>query len=192
MSIGEAFDSVLSAAHADAGWAYERLYQDLAPAVLGYVRLQGSKEPEDLTSEVFLGAFARLPSFRGNEEQFRSWVFTIAYRRLVDERRRGSCRPATDPSTHDGWDREGGDVEADALCRLGQQRVFELCQAVSPAQRDVLLLRMIAGMTLEQVAGLLGKSTGAIKALQCRGLLTVRALLERQIDHPLGKECVTL
>ncbi len=57
MSIGEAFDPVLAAAQADAGWAYERLYQDLAPAVLGYLRVQGAREPEDLTSEVFLGAF---------------------------------------------------------------------------------------------------------------------------------------
>jgi RNA polymerase sigma factor (sigma-70 family) len=184
MSIGEAFDPVLAAAQCDAGWAYDRLYRDLAPTVLGYLRVQGAREPEDLTSEVFLGAFGRLRSFRGNEDQFRSWVFTIAYRRLVDERRRGNCRPVTEASAHDPCDRVGGDVETDALARLGEQRVRRLCQAVSPAQRDVLLLRMVAGLTLEQVAELLGKSTGAIKALQCRGLLTLRDLLERQ--------CVTL
>jgi RNA polymerase sigma-70 factor (ECF subfamily) len=184
MSIGEAFDPVLSAAQSDAGWAYERLYQDLAPAVLGYLRLQGAKEPEDLTSEVFLGAFGRLSSFRGSEEQFRSWVFTIAYRRLVDERRRASCRPATDPESAGFGERPGGDVETDVFDRLSEQRVRQLCQAVSPAQRDVLLLRLIAGLTLEQVADLLGKSTGAIKALQCRGLTTLRAYVAR--------ECVTL
>ena len=184
MSIGEAFIPVLSAAQADAGWAYERLYQDLAPAVLGYLRAQGAREPEDLTSEVFLGAFGRLASFRGTEEQLRSWVFTIAYRRLVDERRRGSCRPATTSSAAGPGDPAGGDVEADAMGRLGEARVRDLCQSVSPAQRDVLLLRLIAGLTLEQVAELLGKSTGAIKALQCRGLMTLRDLVER--------ECVTL
>jgi RNA polymerase sigma factor (sigma-70 family) len=184
VSIGEAFDPVLAAAQSDAAWAYERLYRDLAPAVLGYLRVQGAREPEDLTSEVFLGAFGRLNGFRGNEDQFRSWVFTIAYRRLVDERRRGSCRPVTGASAQDPCDAVGGDVEADALSRLGEQRVRQLCQAVSPAQRDVLLLRLVAGLTLEQVAELLGKSTGAIKALQCRGLLTLRDLLERQ--------CVTL
>ncbi len=189
MSIGEAFDPVLSAARADAGWAYERLYQDLAPAVLGFLRVHGAREPEDLTSEVFIGAFGGLHSFRGSEEQFRSWVFTIAYRRLVDERRRGRCRPPADPSaghdaSRDSRDRAGGDVEADALCRLGEQRVRELCQRVSPAQRDVLLLRLVAGLTLEQIARLLGKSTGAIKALQCRGLSNLR-------DHLVG-ECVTL
>lgn len=184
MSIGEAFDPVLCAAQANAGWAYERLYRDVAPAVLGYLRVQGAREPEDLTSEVFLGAFGRLNSFRGTEQQFRSWVFTIAYRRLIDERRRGTCRPLADPTALDPWDREGGDVEADALGRLGELRVRQLCQAVSPAQRDVLLLRIVAGLTIDQVAQLLGKSGGAIKALQCRGVLALRELLERQ--------CVTL
>jgi RNA polymerase sigma factor (sigma-70 family) len=182
MSIGEAFVGVLTAAQVDAGWAFERLYQDLAPAVFGYLRLQGAREPEDLTSEVFLGAFGRLGTFRGTEEQFRSWVFTIAYRRLVDERRRGKSRPCADPSAFEAQDQTGGDVESDALSRLGEQRVRQLCQTVSPAQREVLLLRLVAGMTLEQVAQMLGKSTGAIKGLQCRGLSTIRAGLERQLE----------
>jgi RNA polymerase sigma-70 factor (ECF subfamily) len=69
-------------------WAFERLYADLAPVVAGYLRVQGAAEPEDLTSEVFLGVFTGIDSFEGSETQFRSWVFTIAYSRLVDERRR--------------------------------------------------------------------------------------------------------
>ena len=51
MSVGEAFERVLCAAQADAGWAYERLYHDLAPAVYGYLRVHGAREPEDLASE---------------------------------------------------------------------------------------------------------------------------------------------
>jgi RNA polymerase sigma-70 factor (ECF subfamily) len=69
-------------------WAFERLYADLAPVVAGYLRVQGAAEPEDLTSEVFLGVFTGIDSFEDSETQFRSWVFTIAYSRLVDERRR--------------------------------------------------------------------------------------------------------
>ena len=59
----------------------------------GYFRLQGAREPEDLVSEVFLGAFRSLDSFTGSEAQFRSWLFTIAHRRLTDERRRWARRP---------------------------------------------------------------------------------------------------
>jgi RNA polymerase sigma factor (sigma-70 family) len=84
---------VLSAAQADAAWAYERLYRMLSPSVCGYLRVQGAADPEDLTSEVFLGAFRRIGSFAGDEGQSRSWVFTIAHRRLTDERRARGCRP---------------------------------------------------------------------------------------------------
>jgi RNA polymerase sigma-70 factor (ECF subfamily) len=129
MSLGEAFPPVLFAAQSNAGWAYERLYQDLAPVVLGYLRVQGAREPEDLTSEVFLGAFGRLGQFHGSEDQ---WVFTTASA-LVDERHRGSCRPVIAPDAGEPADREGGDVEADALNRLGEQRVRQLCAAVPPA-----------------------------------------------------------
>lgn len=73
-------------------WAFERLYADLAPVVAGYLRVQGAAEPEDLTSEVFLGVFTGLKLFSGTEQQFRSWAFTIADQRLVDERRRAGRR----------------------------------------------------------------------------------------------------
>ncbi len=71
----------------------------------GYLRVQGAREPEDLTSEVFLGAFRGLSGFSGDEDQFRSWVFTIAHRRLTDERRRVSHRPQLadpEPTTASG------------------------------------------------------------------------------------------
>ena len=96
------FDRVLAAARTDAGWAYERLYRDLSPSVCGYFRVQGAREPEDLTSEVFLGAFRGLGGFSGDEAQFRSWVFTIAHRRLTDERRRVLPPPPAGRTSRDG------------------------------------------------------------------------------------------
>jgi RNA polymerase sigma-70 factor (ECF subfamily) len=175
VALGQPFDRVLFAARADAAWAYERLYRDLAPAVCGYLRLQGAREPEDLTSEVFLGAFHGLGTFAGNEAQFRSWVFTIAHRRLTDERRRVSHRPPVDDGH--GFDGYGGDVEEDALRRMSAARVRDVCEALSPEQRDVLLLRMVSDMTIDAVAEALGKSPGAVKALQRRGLTTLREVL---------------
>ncbi len=77
--------------------ALEDLFTTLAPIVAGYLRLQGSAEPDDLTSDVFLGAFRNLDTFRGDEAGFRSWLFTIAHRRLLDERRRLRRRPPPEP-----------------------------------------------------------------------------------------------
>jgi DNA-directed RNA polymerase specialized sigma24 family protein len=115
----------LAAAQAGVPWALTRLYEELAPAVHGYLRAQGAGDPEDLTSEVFLGAFAALERFAGTESQFRSWVFTIAHRRLTDERRRRGRRPGTETLHGDaqaaGSQVAGGDTEAEALSRLGDQ-----------------------------------------------------------------------
>ncbi len=172
---------LLAAAQADAPWAYERLYRGIAPAVHGYLRLQGALEPEDLTSEVFLCAFRGLGGFRGDESGFRSWVFTIAHRRLVDERRRFGRRPArADWDSSEDLEPAAGDVEDEALADLAEQRVRDLCETLAPDHRDVLLLRLVAGLTVEQVADALGRSTASVKALQRRGLAVVRRRLERE------------
>jgi RNA polymerase sigma factor (sigma-70 family) len=178
MAYREPFERVLSAAQADAPWAYERLYRSLSPSVCGYLRIQGAADPEDLTSEVFLGAFRGIRAFAGDEAQFRSWVFTIAHRRLTDERRARGCRPSITDATLP--DTAGGDVEEEALRRLSADRVRTLCAGLAPDQADVLLLRLVSGLTVEAVAGVLDKTPGAVKALQRRGLCALRKHLERE------------
>jgi RNA polymerase sigma-70 factor (ECF subfamily) len=170
---------VLHAARGGAPWAFERLYEDLAPAVAGYLRVQRASEPEDLVSEVFLGVFRGLASFHGTEKQFRSWVFTIAHRRLLDERRRAARRPHLE--TVDAEVRAmGGDVEREAFDSLGSQWVYDVCARLSSDQRTVLLLRVIADLSVEEVGRITGKSAGAVKALQRRALEALRRKLTRE------------
>ena len=184
LAIGDGFPSILHAARTGVPWAFERLYADLAPVVAGYLRVQGAAEPEDLTSEVFLGVFTGMDSFEGSETQFRSWVFTIAHRRLVDERRRLARRLWSPAGDLAAFDKSGGDVEADALDVLGSRRVVEWCAGLSADQRDVLVLRVVGDLTIDQVAAIVDKSPGAVKALQRRALTALR----QQVD----KEGVTL
>ncbi len=169
----EAFDDVLSAAQANAGWAFQRLFDELARPLVGYLRAQGGREPDDLANEVFLGVFSGIANFQGSKEQFRSWVFTLAHRRLIDERRRLGRRPALVDSEPDA-NVSGGDAEHDALCSAGNERVRELLARLAPDQRDVLLLRVVADLTVERTAQTLGKTPGAVKALQRRGLTALR------------------
>src|SRR3712207_9400342 len=97
MRTGVAFDDVLVAAQAGAAWAFEVLFRDLSPAVTGYLRLHGAAEPDDLASETFIGVLTALAGFRGDEDDLRAWLFTIAPRRLVDDwRRRGRRPPLSD------------------------------------------------------------------------------------------------
>lgn len=178
--IGPDFSSVLQAARSGAPWALERIYQVLSPAVVGYLRVQGATDPEDLTNEVFLGVLRRIGSFDGTEDEFRSWIFTIAHSRVVDERRANGRRPQLAGTGHEPPpELAGGDAEHDALQRLSSQRVQALCEGLVADQRDVLLLRLMAGLTVDAIADALGKSEGAVKALQRRGLANLRKILER-------------
>jgi RNA polymerase sigma factor (sigma-70 family) len=178
MALGPAFDDVLTAAQAGAGWAFEQLYRDLAPVVTGYLRLHGAAEPDDLASETFLGVFTGLAGFSGDEAGLRSWVFTIAHRRLLDDWRRRSRRPQLADDPGDLVELAGGDVEDDVLLRVGAETVHELCAGLPADQRSVLLLRVLADLTIEQVAEVMDRSVGSVKALQRRGLRILRDRIE--------------
>lgn len=178
----EAFELVLDAAQGGAAWARSRLYETLAGPVAGYLRTQGVREPDDMTSEVFLAVFSRLAGFAGGEAQFRSFVFTIAHHKIVDERRRRARRP--DPAALEEAAEPAScaapPAEAEAVANLGTERMRALLDGLTPDQRDVITLRILADLSLEQVATTLGKPAGAVKALQRRGLDALRRQMERE------------
>lgn len=178
MRTGLPFDDVLAAAQAGAAWAFEVLYRDLSPAVTGYLRLHGAAEPDDLASETFIGVFTGLAGFSGDEGALRAWVFTIAHRRLVDDWRRRSRRPQVAGEIDDLAGLIGGDVEDDVLVQVGAADVHRLCGGLPDDQRAVLLLRILADLTVDQVGQVMGRSTASVKALQRRGLRTLRDRLE--------------
>jgi len=172
------FDAVLARARGGSGEAFTVIYEDLVRPVAAYLRARGASDVEDVTSEVFLSVFTGLGRFTGAQAQFRSWVFTIAHRRVVDGWRRGSRAPLQVPYEPDDDVRTSPSAEADALDVLGDQRVQELLAGVSEDQREVLTLRIVGDLTVEQVADVVGKKPGAVKALQRRGLATLRRIMQ--------------
>ncbi|MFN4001719.1 RNA polymerase sigma factor [Microcella sp.] len=170
----DTFASVLSAAQAGAGWACTRLWRDHAPAVAAFATARGSRDSEDLTSEVFLVVFDRLREFTGDAAAFRSFVFSIAYRRLVDELRVRGRRGEPVQLIAEEDPRRASSAEEDALERLASERTVALLDSLAPDQRDVMMLRIVADLTVEQVAVVLGKREGAVKALQRRALVQLR------------------
>lgn len=177
------FDRTLAAARDGEPWACARLYEDLKQPVLGYVRLRGAADPDDVTSEVFLCVFRDLDRFEGDEDDFRAWVFTIAHRRVLDAWRKRSRRPRQ-ARLGAGVDVEGGDTQDEALARLGRGEIEHLLEQLTPEQRDVILLRVLADLPLERVAEVTGRSVGAVKALQHRAL----GALRRAIETPPASE----
>jgi RNA polymerase sigma-70 factor (ECF subfamily) len=123
--------------------------------------------------------FSRCGTFSGTEAQFRSWVFTIAHHRLVDDRRAAGRRPRSEPldEAPAGASPVSAAAEDVAMQRFGEERVAELLDTLTDDQRAVLTLRVIADMTIDDVASALGKPPGAVKALQRRGLESLRRTL---------------
>ena len=179
--VGDDFPQVLAAARLGAEWAWSALYGDLVPSVRGYVRARGAAEPDDVVGEVFLQVVRDLDRFDGGEREFRTWLFTIAHHRLLDARRSAVRRPvdaAPDRVLEDAGDI--GDVEDDAIAGITAARVRELVGRLSSEQQDVLLLRLFGDLTTPEIAVIIGKRTGAAKALLRRGLAALRKEISRE------------
>lgn len=174
----EVFAALLTHARAGDGSAWEALYRWLAPAVAGYVRMQGARDVDDLTSEVFLALVRGIDRFQGGPAQFRSFTFVIAHRRLQDERRsrsRHGARTVDEPVDERApLADDGADTADAALAAMGTGRVLALCDRLVDDQRDVVLLRIVGDLSIEQVAEALGKSPGAVKQLQRRAFDNIR------------------
>ncbi len=145
-------------------------YRELAAAVLGYFRARGALDPEDLVGEVFLQVARDGGRFRDADDPraVRRWVFTIARNRLIDEARRRRRRPPM--SEHAVPDRPGPDefeaIDPALVAALG---------ALTEDQREVVALRFVAGLPLEDVARVTRRRVGAVKALQHRAMENLRA-----------------
>lgn len=175
MSLGRDFDAILLAARAGGEWAWSRLYDEQAPTVLRYLRSRGAADPEDLTGDVFLQVVRRLDQFSGGEADFRAWVVTIAHRRAIDAHRADSRRPVA-PIDDDVLASLPGpvDVQDEALKNMSNRETISALAALSQDQRDVLFLRLLAGLTIAEVAAAVGKSPGAVKSLQARAIGALR------------------
>lgn len=177
---GPGWASVLGACRVGAEWAWRQVYEDLAPSLLRYHRARGTPDPEDLVGDTFVRIVGALPRFQGTEEQFRAWVFAISRRRAIDVARSAARHPEdatpVDELVHRG---AAGDAEVDALRSLEEERVRAVLDRLTSDQRDVLLLRLLVDLTVEQVATVVGKSQGAVKALQARGLEQMRREISR-------------
>jgi RNA polymerase sigma-70 factor (ECF subfamily) len=105
-------------------------------------------------------------------------VFVIAHRRLLDARRRRQRRPEVTSLAESIADSSGGDVEEEALDGLIADELRDAFGQLTDIQGDVLALRILGRLTLEETAQALGKRVGAVKAAQRRGLVALRQRLD--------------
>lgn len=184
MGLGETFEPVLQAAKLGAVWAWEALYREIAGPVTGFLRANGSTEPEVAAGDVFFELARSIDRFEGDESTFRTLVFAIAHRHL----RNG--RPTLEGNTRshlaeEVLNRLRGDKgsEQEDLHQVSEE-VQRALDILTPEQRDVLSLRIVVGLTLEETAEVVEKGIGAVKVLQRRALTKMRKQAET-VSTPL-------
>lgn len=165
-------DEVVAAAKAGQEWALVALYRRFHPGLVRYLRAQAAGEEEDLASEVWLELSRGLADFDGDVDALGRFAFTIARRRAIDHgRKRGRRR--TDPVVMSVLEEVAAlaDPEQDALDRLGGDAAVERIVALLPKdQAEIVLLRVVAGLSVAEVAEIVGRRPAAVSVLQHRAL----------------------
>ena len=181
------FDAAVLAAKEGAPWAWEQLYTWLSPRLLGYLRARGSRDPEGALGETWLQLARNAATFEGDATGFRSWAFTVAHHRVIDEARRRKRTPPTraiDEVLADDEQRLGVvDAESEALASVELDELVGSIGFLSDLQKSTLLLRIIGDLSVAQTAEALGKSESAIKTAQYRAISTLRG----RLAHPATK-----
>lgn len=157
--------------------AFALVYRLVQPGLLRYLRGLSVVAAEDLAADTWLEVVRALDRFTGDRQGFTAWVFTIARRKAIDRSRYEGRRlttpmgddPSTGPTVPDAADLV---MEADAT-----DAAIALVRTLPPDQAEVILLRVVAGLDIAEVAELLGKSEGSVRVLSHRGLKRLGASL---------------
>ncbi len=170
--------------------AFGALYDLYLPRVYRYClgRVGMAVDAEDLAEEVFLKAFRSINKFKwrlskkSERSPFGSWLFRIAYNDVVSFYRQTARRPAASELTDDIRDGTRGPVKI-AEQRFAIEEAFQAVRELPPAQRDVILLRFSAGLSVTETAEALGKQENNVKVLQHKGIKQLRNMLTSVPDR---------
>jgi RNA polymerase sigma-70 factor (ECF subfamily) len=160
--------------------AFGDLYMRHAQAVFRflYAHLDNRLDAEDLTAEVFLRVWRSLPGYREQGIPFQALLFRIARNALIDLYRRSDhveqALEMDDLPDLEGLTNPGDQV----VTRSEYQRVREVLGRLKEDYRSVLVLRFFSGLSPEETALVMGRSTGAVRVLQHRALAALRLIIE--------------
>jgi len=162
--------------------AFARLYEEYFDKIYRYVTLRiGNKaEAEDLTQQVFINALKSISSFKWKGIPFSAWLFRIAHNLVVDYLRKETKR-ATLP-LDESLASSNSNPQLAAEHRLDIEQLISASKRLTKAQREVISLRFAGELSIAQVAKVMGKSSGAVKALQHSAIVALRKTLSVGID----------
>ena len=163
--------------------AFGLLYDHYQGSVYRFLfyRTRSSTLAEDLTSETFFRALRSMNGFRWQGKDFGAWLMTIARNLATDHFKAGRTRlelTTEDMSLHD--DATEG-PEGAVLAGLTNEVLMQALTELPAEQRDCLVMRFLQGMSIAETAAVLGRSDGAVKQLQLRGVRNLAKLMPEGI-----------
>lgn len=190
--LGQRFETVLLRAQAGDQHAFSELWRDAHPMLLRYLRVTAGLLAEDVASHTWLRVIERLGSFTGDEPGFRRWLVTIARNHHLDELRRSGRRPerlvddmATVVDTGRQFAPDAADVAGE---QLSTDAALRLIATLPREQAEMVMLRVVMGLEVAEVARVVGKKPGAVRVAVHRSLkkLGDQIASERRVVTPVG------
>jgi RNA polymerase sigma-70 factor (ECF subfamily) len=170
------FDDELARARSGDETAFMRLWENLHPRLLRYLRVFGCDEVDDVASETWLQVVRDMQRFHGEAADFRCWLFTIGRHRAIDaSRARTRLRNRLMTAAAAVPNVEADPVQDEVLHGLSTEQAVALVASLSRDQAEAVALRVIAGLDTAAVARILRKSPGAVRIALHRGLKTLAA-----------------
>lgn len=162
--------------------AIAAVYLEVAPALRGFLlrRVGHGEVADDLVEQTFLELIEACASIRGSGRSLRGWLFRAARNNLADWRKRAERRsdhPLRDHHLAAMFD-DAPDPAEHAIASQVDPRLVTALRQLTDEQREVVELRVVAGLSLSQVAEQTGRSVGAVKLLQYRALQRLAKLLD--------------
>ncbi len=157
--------------------AFAQLYEEHFDKIYRYValRIGDRAEAEDITQQVFLKALRSISSFRWKGTPFSAWLFRIAHNQMVDHLRK-KTKQATVP-IDESTISSSNDPQLLIEQKLNIEQLISATKRLTEAQREVISLRFTSELPIAQIAGIMGKSEGAVKALQHSAIVALRKVL---------------
>ena len=159
--------------------AFAELYEEYFDKIYRYITIKiGDKEEaEDMTQQVFIKALHSISSFKWKGVPFSAWLYRIAHNQVVDYIRKNTKRPDTIYDETLVKDDIKNSPERMTERKMDVEQVLAATSNLTEAQREVISLRFAGELPTAQVAKIMGKSEGAIKALQHAAIVSLRKAL---------------
>lgn len=165
--------------------AFSELYEEYFDKIYRYIVLKiGDRtEAEDMTQQVFLKALKSLPGYKWKEVPFSAWLYRIAHNQVVDHFRRSGRQQSCELTEEITPDDPDDNPQHQTELKIDIQNLVKATRQLTKAQQEVIALRFSSDLPVNEVARFMGKSEGAVKALQHSAVVALRKIMVVAEDY---------